>query len=52
MNAFGDKIENLNTQFYYDFFLESYNEVIQNEYKPTQVILGMTQNKKNEKNFR
>ena len=30
MNAVGDKIENLNTQFYYDFSVESYNEVIQN----------------------
>ena len=35
MNAVGDKIENLNTQFYYDFSVESYNEVIQNGYKPT-----------------
>ena len=48
MNAVGDKIENLNTQFYYDFSVESYNEVIQNGYKPTQVILGMTQNNNDE----
>jgi len=48
MNAVGDKIENLNTQFYYDFSVESYTEVIQNGYKPSQVILGMTQNNNNE----
>ncbi len=48
MNAVGDKIENLNTQFYYDFSVESYIEVIQNGYKPSQVILGMTQNNNNE----
>ena len=48
MNAVGDKIENLNTQFYYDFSVESYNEVIQNGYKPSQVILGITQNNTNE----
>ena len=48
MNAIGDKIENLNTQFYYDFSIESYNEVIQNGYKPSQIILGMTQNNTNE----
>ena len=48
MNVVGDKIENLNTQFYYDFSVESYNEVIQNGYKPSQVILGMTQNNTNE----
>ena len=48
MSAVGDKIENLNTQFYYDFSVESYNEVIQNGYKPSQVILGITQNNTNE----
>lgn len=48
MNAVGDKIENLNTQFYYDFSVDSYNEVIQNGYKPSQIILGMTQNNTNE----
>tara|TARA_B100001559_G_scaffold314968_1_gene316129 strand:- start:42 stop:314 length:273 start_codon:yes stop_codon:yes gene_type:complete len=48
MNVIGDKIENLNTQFYYDFSVESYNEVIQNGYKSSQVILGMTQNNSNE----
>ena len=48
MNAVGDKIENLNTQFYYDFSVDSYNEVIQNGYKPSQIILGMTHNNNNE----
>ena len=50
MNAIEDKIENLNTQFYYDFSVESYNEVIQNGYKPSQIILGMTHNNNNEFN--
>lgn len=48
INILGDKIENLNTQFYYDFSVESYNEVIQNKYNPSQIILGMTQNNTNE----
>ena len=48
MNIIGNKIENLNTQFYYDFCVDSYTEVIQNGYKPNQVILGMTQNNNNE----
>ena len=48
MNAIEDKIENLNTQFYYDFSVDSYNEVIQNGYKPSQIILGMTHNNNNE----
>ena len=48
MNAVGAKIENLNTQFYYDFSVDSYNEVIQNGYKPSQIILGMTHNNNNE----
>ena len=48
MNAVYTKIENLNTQFYYDFSVDSYNEVIQNGYKPSQIILGMTHNNNNE----
>ena len=36
------KIDYLNTQFYYDFSEESYNEVIENDYNPSQIILGMT----------
>ena len=42
-----DKIEYFNTQFYYDFGVESYREVINNGYDSSKIILGMTENNEN-----
>lgn len=41
------KIEYFNTQFYYDFSVESYREVIHNGYDSSKIILGMTENNDN-----
>ena len=44
----GNKIEYFNTQFYYDFSVDSYREVINNGYDSSKIILGITQNNNNE----
>ena len=47
-NLIGYNINYFNTQFYYDFSIESYNEVIDNNYDSTKIILGMTENNTNQ----
>ena len=47
-NLIGCKIDYFNTQFYYDFSIESYKEVIDNNYDSSKIILGMTENNYNQ----
>ena len=37
----GELIDYFNGQFYGDYSIESYNSIIQNNYKPDKVIMGM-----------